>query len=288
VATLVTMPTNLAARTAARTGRYAQVRRLRGAVWISYVLHQSGQSLNEFSDRCLYGSRSRSGLAAKWARGEVNPCRQTARRVEADVPGSEAVFCHPIFELLKGAPITDHRVWKLLSGLPSVAPSVNGPRHIKISERRHLCEIRPLNLRWKDRPVSTPRWAPPDSWQLRAAPSFDNLAKMVGLIRVAEDPRYPHMHFYWSMDVFRYLPSCLQEPWLAPFLDRFTDALEAVCARTLGSVSSYFAVDRALLGQQLQWKGFRSLYPNGHDQDPILLTKIGRQTEKDMLSYASD
>ncbi len=266
-----------------------RVHQLRGAVWLSYVLHESGLSAAGFADEHLYKSRSRSGLAAKWKRGEVAPSKQTAQRIDAHIPGSAAVFNHPIFELLRGVPITDGRIWMLLSALPSVPRSVAGPRKIKASERRHLSELRPERLRWNDRPVSTPFWVPPDSWQLRCKPSFDNLANMIGLVRVAEDPRYLAEHFYWSMDVFRFVPSCLQQTWLIPYLDQFVDLLEALCAQILICTSAYFTIDRAMLKEQLGWKEFRPLYVDGDRRyDPIHLTALGKERARDLLAHHSE
>ena len=261
-------------------GRHADVVRLRGKVWLSHALYLTGLSMGAFARRYYYGDeRSKSGLVAKWCREEVNPCKQSALRIKSELPNTFASFNHPIFELLKNTPISANRVWMLLSVLQP--PSVSGAkeRRTKVDALWPLCELRRRRYRRKNRPLSSPLWLPPDSWQLRCQPSFDSLAKMIGLLRVVEDPHYVDKHAYWAQEVFRLLPASLQEPWLAPHLDAFVDLVEILRARVPGSTTDFFTVNRDILRKQIQWKGFRPLYRDGaRALDPIRLESRGNES----------
>ena len=261
-------------------GRHADVVRLRGKVWLSHALYLSGLSMGAFARRYYYGAeRSKSGLVAKWCREEVSPCKQSALRLKSELPNTFATFNHPIFELLKNTPISASRVWMLLSLLQPASNSATEQRRTRVDALWPLCELQRRKYRRKNRPLSAPRWLPPDSWQLRCQPSLDSLAKMIGLLRVAEDPRYVDRHAYWSQEVFRLLPASLQEPWLAPHLDAFVDLVEILRTRIPGSTADFFTVDRDILRKQIQWKGFRPLYPDGmRALDPIRLESRGNES----------
>lgn len=275
-----------------RPRKHQSVDRLRGAVWLSHVLALSGLTVQAFAKEHLYSSRTKSGLVEKWLRGDVSPCRQTALRVERTLPGALDTFDHPIFELLKNVRIPDSRVWRLLSALPSVKAVTKGRASVKVADRRHLSEILPEKSRARSRPLSTPMWMRPDSWQLKCQPSLDSLTKMIGLLRVVEDPRYVDKHATWAQDVFRLMPPSLQEPWLAPHLDAFVDQLDVIRGRVPGSTIESFSVDRSAMKEQLGWKNFRPLYLPGDKKFDLI--RVRRSTPEHVsllkpdMSYVVD
>lgn len=255
--------------------RQIGVSELRGRVWLSFLEHRTGLAGADFAKRYIYRGRSRSGLVAKWERGSVAPCLQTAKAIDAKIPGTLAVFCHPIFDLLRDTPTFDRRVWRTIGVLPSVPRKDGKAKGLKLSEWKHLSEIQPETHRTANRPLSTPEWVRPDPWQLKCKPSLYSLTRMIGLLRVVEDPRYIDKHAIWAQEVFRLMPASLQESWLAPHLDAFIDHVDVIRGRVPGSAVESFTVDRCLMREQLGWKNFRPLYRPGHRElDPIRMNQI--------------
>lgn len=258
----------------------AEVARLRGQVWLSHAIFLSELSPQEFARRYFYNGRTRSGLLNKWIWGIVSPSGHAVRRVTGLAAAARRTFEHPIFELLKNEPMSAARVWRLLSRLQlDGAFSIRG-MHVRVNELRGLCELHPKACRRSARPFRSPVWLPPDSWQLKCRPSLDSLAKMIGLMRAAEDLQYENRHYCWSQDVFRLLPAALQPEWLAPYLTHFADLVEVVRRRVDEPLGHSFEVDLGLLKAQLKQPGFRPLYrERERGVDPIRLEVQSRNRQ---------
>ena len=95
--------------------------RLRGDVWLRYVMLQTKWSWQDLKDE-LRKNRARSELVEKWRAGEVNPSRVSAQKIEEHAPGSLALFDLPMWGLLGTGPKTEREIERLLKKAEDSGP----------------------------------------------------------------------------------------------------------------------------------------------------------------------
>jgi hypothetical protein len=88
---------------------------LRSLVTVLFALEQTGMDLARFAK--LHASVTQHedcSLIYQWARGETAMKITSALRLDRVAPGTEAIYEHPSFELLRDAPISKGRVTLML------------------------------------------------------------------------------------------------------------------------------------------------------------------------------
>jgi hypothetical protein len=250
-------------------------RKLRGRVWLSRALAETGLTPKEFGDKYIYRGRSNSGLLKLWISGKASPGRQSIASIDRYLPGSLAFYDLPLFELLEDRPLSRKRVEALLS---PYRRSLDQPNPWSFPNDRKLIEqgqyVGTLQL-----------W---DCHTLFRRGDFWGFQAIVGLVRLAEAIGQQDSHLMCSQDMFRALPPVLKKPWFLEHFNLLYACLENIRWRYEYS-GRMFDVDTELLRQQAADSSYE---PNPRTQllqrpgcvpaevlDPIMPGKIVSGTE---------
>lgn len=251
-----------------RPSRSPRWKQLRGQIWIGHAIYLSGLTEADFASKYLRKPNGRQTDALRrWLTGKSHPERVSAVKLEADLPGTLAVFDWPIFPLLDNAELSEAKIARLMADIPQL----KSPGTIVFKFQNA-----PPTVWFGD---STEAVARGDIWGLTLA---------VWAARRAEAVRDEHAHLEHCKSMYRALPKVLQTPWIAKALPLLRESLTDV-RRGFYYSMAMFDVDWSVIARQAADPMFeprRERRPKDpvtgrflEIEDPILPAKLIRGTD---------
>ncbi|BFI95691.1 MAG: hypothetical protein RSP_12010 [Rhodanobacter sp.] len=204
-------------------------RRLRGAIWLDHAQWASGLDTKAFFERFIQRGRSESNLALKWKAGVTLPSRYSAMALEKLLPGTEAMFDLPLYELLADRPL---------------------PPTFAVTVIRSMRKENDYGWEWHFPGTASRCFSvrPDDSDGLVGIGSIWSLTAIVALVRQAEVEGDGLSHIELSKNMYRVLPAILRLPWMAPSTELLKDCINQIRARVPLS-EAMFDVDWSVIAR---------------------------------------
>lgn len=230
-----------------RRTRDLDARKLAGLAAVHYAISQSGLTVWQFGKRYVEKVTHRSGAPKnkesarsneiyQYRNGDVTPNLSTITRIDEEIPGTLAIFTHPLFVLLEDRPISVAECHQELSPFQSRIPEILAwqfPNDIDLS-RQHLyvasldrCDTRTLIQRG----------------------DVNGFAVALGIAREAEARRDVEAHRLAMADLYRGVPALVRAPHLSKHRSLVFYCLQRVHIRCKLSFET----------MQVDWKLIREL-----------------------------
>ncbi|MGB5664286.1 hypothetical protein [Eudoraea sp.] len=212
--------------------------RLRGDVWLSYVLTKTNWSWEELKRR-VGKDRSRSYLVDQWRKGEVTPGPGSARKLEKEVPGSFELFSNPAWWLLRDYPVSAREVQK------SIASYIPKNKGFDFYAYQFPELLSPTDKLQRKVPFHED-----DSMMLYLRGDIHAFALILALVRKAEAERRDEMHMIHIADLYRSLPTLGRLPYIRPHFHLVRQMVDALRGRLLYT-DLMVGVDWPLIAEQM-------------------------------------
>lgn len=212
---------------------------LRTALTLSCAQHKTGFTLAGLAEKSIYVSRTRSGLHEKWADGQAMLSRISAMKLEKIAAGTLETFDLPLAPLLAKEPLSEARIYKLLSRYRRGPEGSDGLLPWRFPDEAERMKKKDFNL------ITSVT----DTTNLFLYGTPHSFSVLLGLARLAESRRDLMLHVRAFQDIYRALPFVLQIPWFSENRSKLIDLLHKTrCRMPLSAI--LFDVDWEVISRQ--------------------------------------
>jgi hypothetical protein len=226
--------------TGKRRGNRDTADTLRSLVTLRFALEQTRMDLTRFAKQHAEAMQHEdSSLIYRWARGETAMEITSASRLDRVVPGAQALYAHPSFELLRDAPISKSRIALMLQRYthPPLLDWWFG------DERERGVVAGPLRT---------------ESSILVQRGDLDGFTVILGLMREAEARDHLEDHIRHAANVYRAFPAVARIAWFRPFVTLLRFCVERVHSRSLMS-SMWWRVNWHVIHSQIRAEHYETV-----------------------------